>query len=264
MAMTEELIKKIATQLLETEDQVGQMDLITVQYPEITNEDAYRIQLAEMEARVVRGEKIVGKKIGLLNRKMQEQMSINEPDYGIFTDLHMMYEQCDVLKMSECNQPKMESEIAFVLKEDLVGPGVTVTDVLVATAGIIPAIEIVDTRFNSFKLKIQDTIADRASNGKIILGSKLTKLDNVDLKLIGMACYKNGELVYTAAGAEVMGSPAQGVAWLANKLAEFGQCLKKGEIIMSGTMGPLFDVKAGDVVEAHFDKLGSVILKVVE
>ncbi|MDP4146863.1 MAG: fumarylacetoacetate hydrolase family protein [Bacillota bacterium] len=264
MAMTEELVKKIAAQLLETEDQVGQMDLLTLQYPEITNEDAYKIQLAGIEKRTARGEKIVGKKIGLLNRKMQEEMSIKEPDYGIFTDLHMMYEQHDALKISECNKPRMEAEIAFVLKEDLAGPGVTVTDVLATTAGIIPAIEIVDTRFNSFNLKIQDTIADRASNGKVILGSKLTKLDNIDLKLIGMACYRNGELVYTAAGAEVMGSPAQAVAWLANKLAEFGQHLKKGEIIMAGALGPLFDVKAGDVVEAHFDKLGSVILKVVE
>jgi 2-oxopent-4-enoate hydratase len=213
-----------------------------------------------MNARLADGHCIVGKKIGLTSKAMQTALGVFEPDYGYIADYMMVYEG-DPVSLTELISPKVEPELAFVLKEDLQGPGVTVADVLRATAGVMPAIEIIDSRVKDWKIKIQDTIADGASIGRVVLGGKLTPIENIDMRYIGLVLEKNGQVVATAAGAAVLGHPATAVAWLANKLAKFNIALKKGEIIMSGSFTAACPVVDQDNVTCHFDHLGSVSVR---
>lgn len=252
-----ELVNELAIELIDAEDNCKTIDRISTRYPDISMEDAYTIQDRVIELKLARGESIIGKKIGLTSKGIREQIGVFEPDYGTLTDrgLVLNHNEIDISKLIE---PKIEAEIVFVLKSDLTGPIVTPWDVINATEGIMPALEIVDTRYNSWNFKIFDTVADSASYARIITGDKLTKLDGIDLSLIGMATYKNGELVDTACGAAVMGNPINAVVWLANKMLELGNCLKKGEVILSGSLTPVFPFEAGDSIHVEFDRIGSV------
>lgn len=253
----EELINQIAKDLIQAEDNCKTIERVSVRYPEVTMQDAYNIQNKVIELKLARGEVIIGRKIGLTSKGIREQIGVFEPDYGTLTNrgLVLNHEDIDVSKLIE---PKIEAEIVFVLKSDLKGPVVTPWDVINATEGIMPALEIVDTRYDSWNFKIFDTIADSASYARIITGDNLTKLDGVDLSVIGMATYKNGELINTASGAAVMGNPINSVVWLANKMLEFGNCLKKGEVILSGSLTPVFPFEKGDSIHVVFDRIGSV------
>ena len=160
--------------------------------------------------------------------------------------------------MKSLIKPRIEAEIAFLLKDDLKGPGVSVASVLGATEGIMPAFEIIDRRFKR-EVTVKDSIADNAANAAVILGGKLTPLSpDIDLRLIGMILEKNGEVIDTATGAAVLGNPAEAVAWLANKLNEHGITLRKGEFIISGSLTRAVDVESGSFFRATFDRLGSV------
>lgn len=253
------LIDKLAKELIVAEDTCTTIERFSVRYPEITIEDAYKIQDRVIELKLERGEKIIGKKIGLTSKGIREQIGVFEPDYGTLTDRGLIYGK-EEIDLSTLIDPKIEAEIVFVLKEDLKGPVVTPWDVIRATEGIMPALEIVDTRFNSWNFKIYDTISDSASYARIVVGDKMTKLDDLDLSVVGMASYKNGELINTASGAAVMGNPINSVVWLANKMIEFGNYLKKGEIVLSGSFTPVFPIKPGDHVNVIFDRIGSVTL----
>lgn len=255
--MDKELIVKLARELYAAETGRAPVEALTARHPEITNEDAYRVQLAGMDMRLADGHILVGKKIGLTSKVMQTALGVFEPDYGYITDRIMVFEG-DALPMEELIAPKVEAEIAFVLKHDLKGPGVTVARVLSATAGVMPALEIIDTRIKDWKIKIQDTIADGASIGRIVASGRLTPVSELDLRYVGLVLEKNGEVVATAAGAAVLGHPANAVAWLANKLAQYDIGLKAGEIIMSGSLTAACPVAAGDNVRAVFDRLGTV------
>lgn len=230
---------------------------LTEANPRLTMEEAYHIQLTNVEEALKEGKKIVGKKIGLTSKAMQVFLGVNEPDYGHVYD-SMVYDEETPISVKTLLQPKIEAEIAFILGEDLQGPGVTLTDVLRATAGVMASFEVIDSRIKDWKIKIQDTIADNASSAGIVLGSQLIPVDQVNLKYIGLVLEKNGQIVETAAGAAVMGHPALAVAWLANKLGAFGIGLKKGEIILSGSLTKALEVKAGDLFVATFGGLGSV------
>lgn len=255
--LDENIIKKLAEELVEAESKRTPIQPITERYPEITIEDAYKIQLEVVRIKEQRGEKIVGKKIGLTSRQMQELLGVFEPDYGHIMDVMMCFEG-NPIDTSQLIQPKVEAEIAFVLKDDLEGPGVTTAEVIMATEGVMPAIEVIDSRIKDWKIKIQDTVADNASIGRVVLGGRLTPVKDLDLRLIGMVFRKNGEIVSTSAGAAVLGNPAQSVAWLANKLAEYGVKLKAGEIVLSGSLISAVDVRSGDNVKAEFDRIGTV------
>lgn len=260
--MEESLIKSLALELLRAEDEAKPVEPISERYPEITVEDAYRIQLEIVRRKIERGEKIVGKKIGLTSRAMMEMLGVDQPDYGHITDRMVVLEN-DSIDTSKLIAPKVEAEIAFLLKEDLEGPGVTPARVIQATEGVFPALEIIDSRIKDWRIKIFDTVADNAGIARLVLGSKMTKIENLDLRLIGLVMRKNGEIVATAAGAAVLGNPVDSVAWLANKLSEFGVSLKRGEIILSGSLIRAFDIKPGDSVVAEFDRLGSVSARFV-
>jgi len=162
------------------------------------------------------------------------------------------------ISLSTMLQPKVEAEIAFVLKEELKGPGVTLTKVLQATEGVIPSFEIIDSRIKDWKIKIQDTIADNASSAMIVLGSQMVPVNDVDLKHMGLVLEKNGNIIDTAAGAAVLGHPALAVAWLANKLAQYDISLKPGEIILSGSLTKAYEITGEDIFMATFNGLGKV------
>lgn len=255
--MDKKLIATLANELYQAEKNHTPVDALTARYPDISNEEAYQVQLAGMQLRQADGQTLVGKKIGLTSKAMQSALGVFEPDYGYITD-QMMVLEGDTLSLGELIAPKVEAEVAFVLKEDLPGPGVTVSRVLQATAGIMPALEIIDTRIKDWKIKIQDTIADGASIGKIIVSGRLVPVDEFDMRLMGLVLEKNGEVIATAAGAAVLGHPANAVAWLANKLSGYGISLKAGDIVMSGSLTAACPVTAGDSVRATFDRLGAV------
>jgi len=229
---------------------------LTGEAPDLTVEDAYRIQLKVLEVKIQEKRRVVGKKIGLTSAAMQNLLGVFEPDYGhLLTGMEVA--DGGVIPLDELMQPKVEPEIAFLLKKDLTGPGVSLSDVLRVTEAVVPALEIVDSRIRDWRIKIQDTVADNASSARFVLGGRLTRVGDLDLSLTGLVFKKNGEIMGTAAGAAVAGHPAAAVAWLANKLAEFGIGLKAGEVILSGAFLAAVPPVAGDFFEACFDRLGS-------
>ncbi|MBC7325499.1 MAG: fumarylacetoacetate hydrolase family protein [Moorella sp. (in: Bacteria)] len=252
----------IAAELLAAEVNCQPIEPLTATYPELTVEDAYRIQLAGIEMKLTKGRKVIGKKIGLTSKGMQQLLGVNEPDYGHLLD-NMLLLAGEACRREELLWPRVEGELAFILKDTLKGPGVTIADVLRATEGIMPAFEIVDSRIRDWKIKLADTIADNASSARLVLGSRMVPVKDLDLRLIGMVLEKNGEVVSSGAGAAVWGHPAAAVAWLANKLAAFDIALEAGEIILSGAVTAAENAGAGDVFTVSFYGLGSLNLKFV-
>lgn len=260
--MEDDIIRKLALEIYTAEKLCQPIEAITNRC-NLSNDEAYKIQIEGMRLRLADGCRIIGKKIGLTSQAMQHALGVFEPDYGYIAD-YMIELEDTPLSLSRLISPKIEPEIAFVLKEDLQGPGITTADVLRASAGIMPAIEIIDSRIKDWKIKIQDTIADGASIGRVVLGGKLTLLENLDMRCIGLVLEKNGEIISTAAGAAVLGNPANAVVWLANKLAKYNIFLKKGEIIMSGSFTSACSVLEGDNVRCCFDHLGSISVRFIK
>lgn len=257
MGLTDKQIADAAALLRSSLEKTEPVEPLTETYPGISTEEAYRIQLLNVERRLADGRKIVGKKIGLTSPAMQGMFGVSEPDYGhLFDD--MLVSQGEGFKASQLLQPRIEGEIAFILDRDLKGPGVTSSDVLQATAGVTAALEIIDSRIRDWKIKIQDTVADNASSGAFALGSKMVPVTGMDLRHVGFVLTKNGRLAGTGAGAAVLGSPAQAVAWLANKMGEFGIALKAGEIVLSGAACAAIPLAAGDSVHLFVDRVGDV------
>lgn len=255
-------IKEIAHQLMKAEEERQPIEPLTTTYPALTVREAYQIQLAGVQEKLKKGRKIIGKKIGLTSRGMQQLLGVNEPDYGHLLD-HMFLQEGEPCRREQLLWPRVEGEIAFILKETLRGPGVTIADVFRATEGVMPAIEIVDSRIRDWKIKLPDTIADNASSAFFVLGGKILPLQGLDLRHMGMILEKNGEIVNTGAGAAVWGHPAAAVAWLANKLSEFDIALEAGEIILSGAITAAVDAAANDVFNISFHSLGSISLRFI-
>jgi 2-keto-4-pentenoate hydratase len=255
--MEKEQIQRLSRELIVAEEKHLPVDPLTDRFPEITVPDAYAIQLQTIQTRVSQGGLVVGKKIGLTSKAMQDMFGVREPDYGHILDNAMIMEG-QPISISNLIRPRLESEICFLLKKDLKGPGVTTADVLTASAGVMPAFELIDSRYKDWRMKIQDTVGDNASNAGVILGGKLTPVEDLDLRLIGLVLEKDGEIAATAAGAAVWGNPAQAVAWLANKLAQYNIYLHAGEFIMSGSLTAAFPAQSGSNFRATFDRLGSV------
>lgn len=236
---------------------------LTEREPEITIEDAYHISLRMVERRVADGETIVGKKIGVTSRAVMNMLNVHQPDFGYLTD-RMVYGNGEEMPISEqLIQPRAEGEIAFVLKRDLEGPGVTAADVLRATDFVMPCFEIVDSRIRDWKIRIQDTVADNASCGLLVLGDRRVDPRKLDLSTVGMVVEKNGDLLSTGAGAAALGSPVNCVVWLANTLGRLGVPLKAGEVILSGSLVPLEPVVAGDHMRVSIGGIGSASVRFV-
>lgn len=250
-------IEEFAKLLAEAEStRVGISPLTSID-SELKVKEAYYVQLENIKKKVEQGQKIIGKKIGLTSLAMQNLLGVDEPDYGHLLD-SMVVENGGFISFDKVIQPKVEAEIAFILKKELRGPNLTALDVLQATECIVPALEIVDSRVKDWKIKLADTVADNASSGFYVLGGKPIKVEDIDLELIGMAFYKNGELVNTGVGAAALGNPANCVAWLANKLSEFDIPLRAGEVILSGALSAAIEARAGDSFTARFAHIGQV------
>lgn len=236
------------------------MDVISEIDPTVTVDDAYNIQLINVKRALEDGELITGKKIGLTSKGMQDLLGITEPDYGHLYASTEVKNGCTVNMNTQAIRPKVEGEVAFVLKESLKGPNVTVEDVYNATDYVCASIEIVDSRIKDWKIKLVDTIADNGSSSLYVLGDKKVKLDNISLSLtdIEMTLYRNNEAINKGTGKEVLGNPAKSVAWLANKLYEYGVTLNKGEVILSGAFTASPEAFKGDVFECVFSELGNV------
>ncbi len=231
---------------------------LTERENDITIEDAYHISQRMVSQRVkLDGEKIIGKKIGVTSAPVQEMLGVFQPDFGFLTDAMHYRDGAEISIAGNLIQPRAEGEIAFRLKSDLVGPGITEQDVLDATESIMPCFEIVDSRIQDWNIKIEDTVSDNASCGVFTLGSNEVDPRTVDLPKLKMKVYKNGELHSEGLGAAVQGNPLTAVAWLANTLGEFGIAFKAGEIILSGSLVPLIPVVAGDRMHLELEGVGT-------
>jgi 2-oxopent-4-enoate/cis-2-oxohex-4-enoate hydratase len=254
--MTPELIERCGDELFDAWRERRVLAPLLARFPDITTTDAYAISLRMVARRVQAGETIVGKKIGVTSKPVQDMLGVYEPDFGQLTS-GMVCTEADGVDLNHMIQPKAEAELAFVLERDLIGPGITATDVIRATAYVSPCFEIVDSRIRDWKIKIQDTVADNASCGVFLLGDAKGDPRKLDLQLAGMALQRNGELHSTSMGAAVQGSPINAVVWLANTLGKLGLPLRAGEIILSGSQSPLLPVIDGDELVCTIGSLGT-------
>jgi 2-keto-4-pentenoate hydratase len=218
---------------------------------------AYAVQERNTKRRIDEGARLVGRKIGLTSVSVQTQLGVSQPDYG------MLFHDMDVLNGDEIAPgrliaPKVEAEIAFIMGRDLADEKITTADVLTAVAWAVPALEIVDSRIESWNIRITDTVADNASSGLFVLGHDVRRLDDIDLQGCGMALERDGELVATGAGAACLGSPINATLWLARVMAKAGRPLRSGDVVLSGALGPMVEAKLGAAFEARIEGLGSV------
>jgi len=250
-------IRQAAEMLLEAERTKKTIAPFTSSIEIISVDDAYAIQLYQIQKKVDQGAVVKGLKIGLTSKAMQEMLNVHTPDYGFILD-SMVYEENVQISPTQFIQPKVEFEIAFFLKKDLKGPNVTAEDVLNATDYVVPAIEIIDSRIADWKIQFEDTIADNGSSAGTILGSHRTKLNELDLVDVVMNAYKNGELIDTAKGSAVLDNPINAVVWLANEVAKYGITLEAGMFVLSGALSAAVSFEKRDKFTADFGELGQV------
>lgn len=218
---------------------------------------AYAVQSLLMEDRLAADERIVGNKIGLTSTSVQKQLGVDQPDYGVLTDA-MEYGDQEEIPFSHLIQPKVEAEIAFILERDLDMTSISLAQVIRSVAYAVPAIEVVDSRIRDWKISIFDTIADNASSAAFVLGGVAKKIDQLDLRLCGMRLDHRGEAVSSGCGAACLGNPLNALTWLARKMVQLEKPLREGQVILSGALGAMVPVTAGEVYEASISGLGSV------
>jgi 2-keto-4-pentenoate hydratase len=250
-----------ARALYEARQSRQQIEPFTDADPDLGMADGYAVQQELVKLLLADGDRIVGYKVGLTSKPMQKMIGVDTPDYGPVLG-STVYADGDAVPVSAFIQPKIEAEIAFVLGSPLAGPGVSVLDARRAIAGMTAAVEIVDSRFADWRIKLADTVADLASNGAMALAGRAVPITDFDPRLTGMVMTRNGELVDTAAGAAALGDPVAVVAWLANVLGEHGVALEAGHVVMTGALHAAVPLSAGDVFVAEFDRLGSVTIRV--
>ncbi|PSJ65142.1 2-oxo-hept-4-ene-1,7-dioate hydratase [Kumtagia ephedrae] len=256
-------IEAAAQNLDEAERTRRQIGLLSLAHPAIDMDDAYAIQAAWMKRKLAAGRKPIGWKIGLTSKAMQYALNIDIPDSGVLLD-DMVFEDGATVPADRFIQPRIEAEIAFIMKAPLKGPGVTVFDVLNAADYVTPALEILDTRIvrvdpASKKARtIFDTISDNAANAGVVTGGRAVRPDQVDMRWMGAIVTRNGEVEETGLGAGVLNQPARGVAWLANRLARYGEGIDAGQIVLAGSFIRPIEARHGDTILADFGPYGSV------
>lgn len=261
-------IADIAERLDEAEKSRQQIKQLSLQYPEMTVEDAYSIQKAWVEYKINNGRKMIGHKIGLTSRAMQMSSNITEPDYGTLLD-DMLFEEGSDIAHSRFIVPRIEVELAFILDKPLSGPNCSIFDVLDATKYVVPALEIIDARIERIDAetkatrKVFDTISDNAANAGIVLGGRPVRPMDFDLRNIPGVLYKNGVVEESGISVAVLNHPAKGVAWLANKLSPYGVSLKAGEIVLGGSFTRPVDANPGDTFHVDYGPLGCIACRFV-
>jgi 2-oxo-3-hexenedioate decarboxylase len=262
MALDKQIIEKLAKHCEDAELNAHEITKITDDYPDMTYEDAYDIQWCARRSKEARGHKIVGMKMGLTSQAKMKQMGVPNPCYGYLAD-YFAYGDGAEIKIDELIHPKVEAEIAFVLKDDLSGPGCHIGDVLAATDFVMPAVEIIDSRYKDFKFDLKSVIADNSSSSRYVTGGRMRDIKDLDLKTLGVVMEINGEVVQLGAGAAVLGHPATSIAMLANMMSERGEILKAGTYILSGAITAAMSVKKGDNVTVKFQNLGTLSMRFV-
>lgn len=266
MALSQEVIAELAERLDVAERTRAQVGQFSLEHPEMTLEDGYAVSRAWVNKKIAGGRKIIGHKIGLTSRAMQRSSNVTEPDFGTLLD-DMLFMDGHDIPVDRFIEPRVEVELAFILKNDLEGPDCTIFDVLNATDYITPAIEIIDARIERIDQatgktrKVFDTISDNAANAGIVLGGRPVRPNDVDMRWISALLYRNGVIEESGVAAAVLNHPAMGPAWLANKLAPHGEKLKKGQIILGGSFtAPVF-AKAGDTFNVDYGPLGNISVR---
>jgi 2-oxo-hept-3-ene-1,7-dioate hydratase len=252
---------RAAEMLLQAEDERKPMQQLSAIWPDITFDDAYAIQALVQRQKIDSGRRLIGHKVGLTSKAMQRSSQITEPDYGHLLDDMLISDGAKVEHAGYC-APRVEIELAFVLGKPLRGPRVLLTDVLRATEYVVPALEIVDARVQNPR-KIFDTIADNGAAASIVIGGRPVGPLDIDLRWVGGILYVNGEIEETGLAAGVLGHPAMGVAWLANKLSEHGVELDAGHLVLAGSFTRVVWAKKGDTVHGDFGALGGVAVQFV-
>lgn len=248
---------RVANELHQAQRNRAPIDPVSQTYPWLTLDDAYAVQLNQVRAWTGDGRRVLGHKVGLTSVAMQRQLNVDQPDFGHLLD-GMFHLDGLPIAFGQFISPRAEPEIAFVLNRTLAGPGVTVPEAISAVDYVLPAIEIIDSRIRDWKIGLLDTVADNASSGGVVLGSKPTRLDAVDLRLSGCVLTRRGAVVATGAGGAVLGSPVNALVWLANILGQRGVTLEAGHVVLPGAVTAAVPVSAGDVVRATFHGLGQV------
>ena len=255
-------IEQLGDALFEALTECTTLAPLSSAHPGMSVDDAYAVQQRLMARRLAAGERVVGKKIGVTSKVVMNMLNVHQPDFGWLLD-GMVYNEGEAIPASTLIQPKAEGEIAFLMKKDLMGPGLTAADIVAATEGVMACFEIVDSRIKDWKIKIQDTVADNASCGVLVLGDRIVDPRKVDLATCGMVLEKNGEIVVTGAGAATMAHPVNAMVWLANMLGSLGIALKAGDIVLSGAMGAMVPVARGDNLRMTIGGIGGCSVRFV-
>ncbi|PCH85341.1 MAG: 2-oxo-3-hexenedioate decarboxylase [Piscirickettsiaceae bacterium] len=263
MALDRATIEKLAEHLENAELNCVEVTKITDDYPDITWEEALDVQWEIRRRKEARGNKVVGLKMGLTSMAKMRQMGVETPCYGFLADYFSVPDGGEI-KISELIHPKVEAEVAFVTKKELSGPGCHIGDVLSATDFIVPAVEIIDSRYKDFKFDLKSVIADNSSSSRFVTGGRMLPVEDLDLKTLGVVMEINGEVVELGAGAAILGHPAASIAMLANMLAERGEVIPAGTFIMAGAITAAVAVNAGDCVTVRYQDLGTVSMRFVE
>lgn len=258
----------LAQELQQAEETRSQIKQFSQRFPEMTIADGYRISSAWVALKCQQGRKVRGHKIGLTSRAMQQAAQITEPDYGTLLD-DMFFEQGGEIPVQRFITPKVEVELAFILERPLRGPGVSICDVLAATAYVVPAAEIIDSRImpvdpqTGARRTVRDTISDNAANAGIVLGGRPMRPDTLDLRWVGGLLLRNGVIEETGVAAGVLNHPANGIAWLANRLAQWGEGLEAGEVVLGGSFTRPVEAVMGDVFHIDYGQLGAISFRFI-
>jgi len=269
MSLDKDTIRALAQKLDRSEKTRQQIRHFSLDHPGITIEDAYAIQDEWVRMKIAEGRKPIGHKIGLTSRAMQRSSNITEPDYGLLLD-DMLFKDGFDIPFERFIVPRVEVELAFILKDRLSGPNCTIFDVLNATDYVVPAIEIIDARIQQVDpetkvtRKVFDTISDNAANAGIVLGGRPVKIDTIDLRWVSALLYRNGVIEESGVAAAVLNNPVNGPAWLANKLHPHGVTLEPGEIILGGSFTAPVPARPGDSFHVDYGPLGSISVRFME
>ncbi|WP_345751358.1 2-oxo-hept-4-ene-1,7-dioate hydratase [Microbacterium rhizophilus] len=255
--LSQDEIARIAAELAEADRTHGVIPRITARFPDATIEDSYAIQGIWRDSQVAAGRRLVGRKIGLTSKAMQQATGITEPDYGVMFD-DTVYESGAVIPAEGFSNIRIEVELAFVLKDALEGPACTLFDVLRATEYVTPALEVLNSHIEMEGRTIVDTISDNAAYGGMVLGGRPMRPDDLDLRWVGAMLYRNETIEETGVSGGVLGHPGHGVAWLANKMHQHGDRLEAGEIILAGSFTRPVWAKAGDSILADYGRMGTI------
>lgn len=261
IAVQADVLAQLARDLFDAEFERRPIEPLTDSHPDLTLEDAYRIQQLNIERRLSAGEQILGHKIGLTGKPMQEKFGVNEPDYGHLLD-SMYHDERKPLDLRELIDPQVEVEPAFVLGKDLAGPGLTIDDVIDATDYIVTCFEVIDSRITNWRIKLPDTVADNGSSSRFTLGSKKTSPEGLALDQLETVLEVDGEVVETGNTGAILGHPANGIAWLGNKVSEFGIVLEAGHVVLPGTCIRSFRIAGHRQACGRIAGLGEVTLNI--